>query len=67
MVLKVENSVKAQNPDCFSSVALFRTIMSVLEKHAYRLHVRRFVLDLFEPSVMRRVVLGDDGDDIDVL
>lgn len=32
----------------------------MLESHAFRLHVRRFVLDLFGPDVMRRVVLGDD-------
>ena len=37
--------------------------MAVLESHAYRLHVRRFVLDLFGPEVMRRVVLGDDEGD----
>ena len=65
-VLNVENSIKAKNPDCFSSVTLFRNVMSVLEKHGYRLHVRRFVLDLFEPEVMRRVVLGDDVDDVNI-
>lgn len=36
--------------------------MHVLEAHAFRLPVRRFVLDLFDKKVMRRMVL-DDGDD----
>lgn len=37
--------------------------MRVLETHAFRLPVRRFVLDLFGKNVMRRVVLDDDDDD----
>lgn len=37
--------------------------MRVLETHAFRLPVRRFVLDLFGKKVMRRVVLDDDDDD----
>lgn len=38
--------------------------MRVLESHAFRLPVRRFVLDLFGKNAMRRIVL-DDGDDDD--
>lgn len=37
--------------------------MRVLESHAFRLPVRRFVLDLFGKNVMRRIVLEDDDDD----
>lgn len=36
--------------------------MRVLETHAFRLPVRRFVLDLFGKNVMRRIVLDDDDD-----
>ncbi len=36
--------------------------MRVLETHAFRLPVRRFVLDLFDKNVMRRIVLDDDDD-----
>lgn len=37
--------------------------MRVLETHAFRLPVRRFVLDLFGKNVMKHVVLDDDDDD----
>lgn len=36
--------------------------MNVLESHAFRLLVRRFILDLFDKSVMTKVVLDDDDD-----
>lgn len=37
--------------------------MLALEGHHYRLPVRRFVIDLFEKSVMRRLVLEETSDD----
>ncbi len=37
--------------------------MHVLETHAFRLPVRRFVLDLFGKNFMKRLVLDDDDDD----
>ena len=37
--------------------------MRVLESHAFRLPVRRFILDLFDKSVMRRMVFNDDEDE----
>ena len=37
--------------------------MRVLESHAFRLPVRRFILDLFDTSVMRRMVFDDDEDE----
>jgi rapamycin-insensitive companion of mTOR len=43
--------------------------MTVLETHRYRLPIRRFILDLFDKSVMRKIVLQDfylddqDGDE----
>ena len=39
--------------------------MRVLETHPFRLPVRRFILDLFDKSVMRRMVLDDYDDDDD--
>lgn len=36
--------------------------MNLLERHHYRLPVRRFVIDLFDKSLMRRVVLEDDSE-----
>lgn len=37
--------------------------MSVLESHSFRLPVRRFVIDLFDKSVMRHIVLDDGSED----
>lgn len=34
----------------------------ILESHHYRLPSRRFALDLFDKSVMRRIVLEEDSD-----
>ena len=52
--------MKSKAPDLFSSVALFRKIMLMLEKHNFRLEVRRFLIDLFDKTIMRRIVLEDD-------
>lgn len=36
--------------------------MAILEKHDIRLPIRRYVIDLFDKSVMRRLVLDDEGE-----
>lgn len=56
-------SSKTKSPEVFTSVALFRKVMLILEKHNFRLPVRRFVIDLFDKSVMRRIVLDEDSGD----
>lgn len=53
-------AIKSRAPDLFTSVALFRQVMLMLEKHSFRLHVRRFLIDLFDKSVMRRIVLEEE-------
>ncbi|KAJ9270324.1 hypothetical protein DTO212C5_3567 [Paecilomyces variotii] len=55
-------SLKTKHPECFRQVALFRKTLMILESHHYRLPARRFALDLFDKSVMRRVVLEEDTD-----
>ena len=40
--------IKSKNPEHFTSIALFRKVMGVLESYSFRLHVRRFVIDLFD-------------------
>lgn len=58
--------IKTKAPELFSSVALFRKIMLILEKHNFRLPVRRFLIDLFDKTIMRRIVLEEDyGDAFD--
>ncbi|QKX60682.1 uncharacterized protein TRUGW13939_07828 [Talaromyces rugulosus] len=58
--------LKARYPDRFHSVDLFRKTLTILESHHFRLPARRFALDLFDKTVMRRVVLEEDsGSDSD--
>ena len=52
--------IKSKAPDLFTSVPLFRKIMVILEKHNFRLQVRRFLIDLFDKTVMRRMVLEEE-------
>lgn len=60
------NGIKAKAPELFSSATLFRKIMLVLEKHNFRLSARRFLIDLFDKTIRRRIVLEEDyGDDYD--
>ena len=51
--------LKAKKPELFSSVALFEEVMEVLEKHNFRLLVRRFVLDMFDKDILRQIVLEE--------
>lgn len=39
--------------------------MTILESHHYRLPARRFIIDLFDKDVMRRIVLEEDEYDVD--
>ncbi|GKZ71253.1 hypothetical protein AnigIFM60653_010489 [Aspergillus niger] len=56
------HNLKSKQPDCFHQPHLFRKTLSILESHHFRLPARRFALDLFDKSVMRRIVLEDDSD-----
>jgi rapamycin-insensitive companion of mTOR len=49
----------------FRQPQLFRKVMSLLECNHYRLPIRRLVLELFDKSVLRRVVFDEDEDDVD--
>ncbi|KAI4242980.1 MAG: hypothetical protein LQ352_007123 [Teloschistes flavicans] len=54
------NGIKVRHPEVFSSVDLYRKVRDVLGSHNFRLPVRRFILDLFDRSVMRNVVLDEE-------
>ncbi|GFF30740.1 protein ste16 [Aspergillus udagawae] len=56
------HNIKAKDPDRFRQPHLFRKALTILEGHHYRLPARRFALDLFDKSVMRRIVLEEDSD-----
>lgn len=53
--------LKSRHPIYFRRPSLFRTVLAILEKHHFRLHVVRFVIDLFDKQVMRQIVLEEDG------
>ena len=54
-------AVKNSSPELFTSVALFRKVMLILESHNFRLPARKFILDTFDKSVLRRIVLDDES------
>ncbi|KAI4176286.1 MAG: hypothetical protein LQ343_001024 [Gyalolechia ehrenbergii] len=49
-----------RHPETFASVELYRKVRDVLGSHNFRLPVRRFLLDLFDKGVMRKIVLDED-------
>ena len=55
-------AIKTKAPELFTSVKLFRKIMLILEKHNFRLQVRRFLIDLFDKTILRRIVLDEEDD-----
>ncbi|EAU38282.1 conserved hypothetical protein [Aspergillus terreus NIH2624] len=56
------HSIKSKQPEHFRQPHLFRKTLSILESHHFRLPARRFALDLFDKSVMRRIVLEDESE-----
>ncbi|KAI9786143.1 MAG: hypothetical protein M1839_007553 [Geoglossum umbratile] len=54
--------LKAKKLANFKDPRLFRKVMTILECHHYRLPARRFLIDLFDKSVMRQIVLCEDSD-----
>lgn len=55
--------IKAKKAAGFKQPALFRKIMILLESHHFRLGVRHFVAELFDRSVMRRIVFEEESSD----
>ncbi|KAI9791028.1 MAG: hypothetical protein M1833_001718 [Piccolia ochrophora] len=52
--------IKSRKPPDFRSPQLFHKVMSILQSRNYRLPVRRFIIDLFDKSVLRRIVLDEE-------
>jgi hypothetical protein len=59
------NSIKSKQPERFHQVHLFRKTLCILESHHFRLPARRFAIDLFDKTVMRRIVLDEDSSGTD--
>lgn len=59
------NALKHAKAAGFHSPALFRKVMVLLASHGYRVPQYRFVIDLFDKSVLRKIVLDDEDDSSD--
>ena len=57
------NGFKHKKAPGLSSAALFRKALVLLASHAYGIVQWRFVIDLFDKNVLRRIVLEEDEDD----
>ena len=55
--------IKAKKVPGFRQPALFKKIMALLESHHFRLQVRHFVAELFDRTVLRKIVFEEDSDD----
>lgn len=56
------NGMKHKKLPGFSKPGLFRKVMSALSMHHYRIPQHRFVMELFDKGVLRRVVLEEDDE-----
>lgn len=59
------NGYKARKAPGLKTAVLFRKAMAVLGSHGYRIPQYRFVIDLFDKSVLRKIVLEDEDEDED--
>lgn len=59
------NALKVKKAPGLRSPELFRKVMNIFAQHHYRLPACRFVLDLFDKSVMRKLVLEEYDDESD--
>lgn len=59
------NSFKQKKAPGLRSPQLFQKVLVVLSSHRYRLPACRFVLDLFDRGVLRRLVLEEEGSEDD--
>lgn len=55
--------IKAKKAPGFKQPQLFRKIMILLESHHFRLGVRHFVAELFDRSLLRRIVFEEESDE----
>lgn len=60
------NVIKQKKVPGFKQPQLFRKVMTILECHHFRLPIRRFVIDLFDRSVMRQIVLDEESSEENV-
>ena len=59
------NALKNKRAPGFQKPAFFRKVMTLLSTHFYRIPQYRFVIDLFDKGVLRKIVLEEDDDSSD--
>lgn len=59
------NSFKHKKVPGFHQPMLFRKVMVLLASHQYRIPQYRFVIDLFDKTVLRKIVLEEEDDEDD--
>ncbi|KAI9740727.1 MAG: hypothetical protein M1818_004692 [Claussenomyces sp. TS43310] len=60
------NQIKLQKAPGFKQPQLFRKVMVILECHHFVLMIRRIIVDLFDKSVMRQIVLDEESSEEDM-
>jgi hypothetical protein len=53
-------ALKTKQPAYFSDMDLFQKTLVILESHHYRQQARHKILNLFSPTVMRRIILDEE-------
>ncbi|KAI0402946.1 Rapamycin-insensitive companion of mTOR, N-term-domain-containing protein [Xylaria palmicola] len=48
---------------CFRQPAMFRRVLGLLEGHHYKLADRHLIIELFDKSVLRHIIYGEDSSD----
>jgi rapamycin-insensitive companion of mTOR len=61
-IILTSSSLKAKKPEAFQQIGLFQKTLTLLESHHFRLYARRFALDLFDKSIMSRIVLEEESE-----
>lgn len=61
------HGIKAKKPIQFQDPDVFRKVMRILERHHFRLPVCRFVIDLFDRKVLRKIVLEEEEEEEEVI
>lgn len=55
--------LKSRHPVHFTEAEIFKKVLIILESHHYRLQAREFILNLFNRSVMRKIVFEETEED----
>ncbi|KAI1757771.1 Rapamycin-insensitive companion of mTOR, N-term-domain-containing protein [Xylaria castorea] len=57
------HQLRHQKVPGFRQPAMFRRVLGLLESHHYKLADRHLIIELFDKSVLRHIIYGDDSSD----